>query len=271
MQTIYFQCFKKDKAVQFQHKHSNLLPHRQLPPSPRVAGSAVTSFPAKTLNCHISRTRHTRIPLFARNWGLVTSMLYTKKSRYFIHGNCAYLARICASLLRPRPRGEEGNCTYLLPLSHRALANRSAFGRILPRECCPERNPVVPVSLDPCLIYDTSLNVIFLVFGLRSIKRDLLTCSFYNIDMSCTASLCVCDYLIISMIYCDGAGSWNNSLWKTGIRLSCMVSTIATDIIWMATLTTQGAKTSAATQRAHDAKITSLWHQNVILTSNWRY
>ena len=78
MQTFYFQCFKKDKAVQFQHKHSNLLPHRQLPPSPRVAGSAVTSFPAKTLNCHISRTRHTRIPLFARNWGLVTPMLYTK-------------------------------------------------------------------------------------------------------------------------------------------------------------------------------------------------
>ena len=40
--------------------------------------TAVTSFPAKTLNCHISRTRHTRIPLFALNWDLVSSNLYTK-------------------------------------------------------------------------------------------------------------------------------------------------------------------------------------------------
>ena len=30
-----------------------------------------------------------------------------------------YLARICACLIQPRPRGEEGNCSYLLPLSHR--------------------------------------------------------------------------------------------------------------------------------------------------------
>ena len=28
-QSFYFQSFKKDKAIQFQHKHSNLLPHRQ--------------------------------------------------------------------------------------------------------------------------------------------------------------------------------------------------------------------------------------------------
>ena len=28
-QSFYFQCFKKDKAIQFQHKHSNLLPRRQ--------------------------------------------------------------------------------------------------------------------------------------------------------------------------------------------------------------------------------------------------
>ena len=31
--------------------------------------------PLKTLNCHISRTRHTRIPVFALNWDLVTSIL----------------------------------------------------------------------------------------------------------------------------------------------------------------------------------------------------
>ena len=42
-----------------------------------------------------------------------------QKSRDFISGHFAYLARICASLIRPRPRGEEGNCSYLLPLSHR--------------------------------------------------------------------------------------------------------------------------------------------------------
>ena len=42
--------------------------------------SGVTSFPVKTLNCHISRTRPTRIPVFALNWDLVLS----------------YLARICA-------------------------------------------------------------------------------------------------------------------------------------------------------------------------------
>ena len=40
--------------------------------------SGVTSFPAKTLNCHIFWTRHTRIPVFALNWDLVTSILYTK-------------------------------------------------------------------------------------------------------------------------------------------------------------------------------------------------
>ena len=40
--------------------------------------SGVTSFPVKTLNCHISRTRPTGIPMFAVNWDLVTSILYTK-------------------------------------------------------------------------------------------------------------------------------------------------------------------------------------------------
>ena len=109
-QSFYFQCFKKDKAIQFQHKHSNLLPHRQYPPSPRVAGSAVTSFPAKTLNCHISRTRYTRIPLFALNWDLLSTIVYTKNHAISSTG----LVRICASLTRPRPRGEEGNRGFVI-------------------------------------------------------------------------------------------------------------------------------------------------------------
>ena len=28
-ESFYFQCFKKDKAIQFQHKPSNFLPRRQ--------------------------------------------------------------------------------------------------------------------------------------------------------------------------------------------------------------------------------------------------
>ena len=40
--------------------------------------SGVTSFPVKTLNCHISRTWHTWILVFALNWDLFTSILYTK-------------------------------------------------------------------------------------------------------------------------------------------------------------------------------------------------
>ena len=43
-----------------------------------MAGTAVTSFPAKSLNCHISRTRQTRFPLFALNWDLVSRILCTK-------------------------------------------------------------------------------------------------------------------------------------------------------------------------------------------------
>ena len=146
----------------------------------------------KTLNCHISRTRHTRIPVFVLNWDLVTSILYTKNraisstgtwriwpfrvlGKHFLlrvgaptigiskgpkqnlmgasiqihyqfsnfEGSigpsgkisqgphwifrgpgplppgpwepCPYLCR----LIQPRPRGEEGKCSYLLPLSHR--------------------------------------------------------------------------------------------------------------------------------------------------------
>ena len=39
--------------------------------------SGVTSFPVKISNCHISRIRHTGIPVFAPKWDLVTSILYT--------------------------------------------------------------------------------------------------------------------------------------------------------------------------------------------------
>ena len=34
--------------------------------------------PRENFNCHISRTRHTGIPVFAFRWYLVTSILYTK-------------------------------------------------------------------------------------------------------------------------------------------------------------------------------------------------
>ena len=39
--------------------------------------SGVTSFPVQTLNCHISRTGHTWIPVFTLNWDRVTSIIYT--------------------------------------------------------------------------------------------------------------------------------------------------------------------------------------------------
>ena len=45
-----------------------------LPPS----WSGVTSLPVKILNCHISWTRHTTIPLLALNLDLVTFLLYIK-------------------------------------------------------------------------------------------------------------------------------------------------------------------------------------------------
>ena len=56
------------KWVAFFHARN----YKELPSS----WSGVTSFPVKTLNCHISRTRHTGIPVFAINWDLVTS-IYT--------------------------------------------------------------------------------------------------------------------------------------------------------------------------------------------------
>ena len=36
---------------------------------------------------------------------------------------------MCASLIRPRPRGEEGNSSYLLPLSHRHVATTTEHNR----------------------------------------------------------------------------------------------------------------------------------------------
>ena len=54
---------------------SNLLPRGS---PPRVAGTAVTSFLAMRLNCHIYRTRRTRFQLFAPNWDLVSTILCTK-------------------------------------------------------------------------------------------------------------------------------------------------------------------------------------------------
>ena len=82
----------------------------------------------KTLNCHIFRTRHTRIPVFVLNWDLVTSILYTKNraiSSTELHGgtteegNCSHLLPRAAAAGSNGTRGEEGNCSYLLPLSHR--------------------------------------------------------------------------------------------------------------------------------------------------------
>ena len=76
--------------------------------------SGVTSFPVKNLNCHISRTRHTRIPVFAFNWYLVTSILYIKKiARFHSQELCVFGPYLCR-LIRPR-RLDEGNCSYLLP------------------------------------------------------------------------------------------------------------------------------------------------------------
>ena len=61
----------------FVMKVSCLLPRAKLQ---RVTFFVKRSYllPAKTLNCHISRTRHTGIPVFAVIWDLVTPILYTK-------------------------------------------------------------------------------------------------------------------------------------------------------------------------------------------------
>ena len=65
-------------------KMSYRLPRAKLLPS---SWSGVTSFPVKTLNCPISRTRHTRIPVFALNWDLVTSIIYIKNRAISLTGS----------------------------------------------------------------------------------------------------------------------------------------------------------------------------------------
>ena len=69
--------------------------------------SGVTSFPVKTLNCHISRTRHTGIPVFALNWDLVTSILYTKHRAPIHQRELWIFGPYLCPLIQPRPRGEE--------------------------------------------------------------------------------------------------------------------------------------------------------------------
>ena len=83
--------------------------------------SGVTSFPVKTLNCHISRT--TRIPVFALNWDLVTSILYTKTRAISSTGTLRIWPLFVPFDPAATPRGKEGNCSYLLPLSHRVVVH----------------------------------------------------------------------------------------------------------------------------------------------------
>ena len=77
-QSFFSNVLKKTKLLSFNTSTvtffltvGNLLPREsrvvQLPPSPR-----------KLKNCHISRTRQPRIPLFACNVELVSPILYTK-------------------------------------------------------------------------------------------------------------------------------------------------------------------------------------------------
>ena len=82
--------------------------------------NGVTSFPMKTLNWHISRTRHTRISVFALNGDLVTSILNTKK---FHPGKLCVSGLYLCRLIQQRSHGEEGNCSYLIPLSRRDTDN----------------------------------------------------------------------------------------------------------------------------------------------------
>ena len=86
---------------------------------PRVAGTAVTSFPAKCLNCHISRTRHTRIPLFAPNWALVSPIQYTKNQAISYKGTLR-IWPVFVTLWSGRSRaGKKVTAVTFYPLSHR--------------------------------------------------------------------------------------------------------------------------------------------------------
>ena len=64
---------------------------------------------------------------FALNWDLVTSILYTQFARFHPRELCVFSPYLCR-LIQPRPRGEEGNCSYLLSLLHRDC---SEYKRIL--------------------------------------------------------------------------------------------------------------------------------------------
>ena len=109
---ICLSCINKS----FVMKMSYLLPARNCYEL-HSSWSGVTSFPVKTLNCHISRTRHTKIPVFALIWDLVTSIIYPQIARFHPRELCVFGPYLCR-LIQPRSRGE-GNCSYLLPLSHR--------------------------------------------------------------------------------------------------------------------------------------------------------
>ena len=75
----------------------------------------------KAENCHIP----IRIPVSTFNLDLVKAILHTEKTCHFIRGNtmCDFIPNLF-HLLRPRPCWEEGNCTYLLQLSHRAAGTK---------------------------------------------------------------------------------------------------------------------------------------------------
>ena len=115
-QSFYFQCFKKKtklfsfntSTVTFFLTVSNLL----------ARGSRKRSYllPRENFKLSYLPNQDSIICIWLRS-SLIHSV--HQKSCEFIHGNFAYLARICASLIWPRLRGEEGNCSYLLPLSHR--------------------------------------------------------------------------------------------------------------------------------------------------------
>ena len=82
--------------------------------------SGVTSFPVKTLNCHIYRSIYT--PKIAR----------IHQRELWVFG--PYLC----PLIQPRPRGEEGNCSYILPLSHRVIRESEKWWflfKTIPKRC----------------------------------------------------------------------------------------------------------------------------------------
>ena len=59
-------------------------------------------FPRENSNCHISRTRQTRIPVLALNWDLVTSILYTKIARFHLRELCVFGPYLCRWSCRGR-------------------------------------------------------------------------------------------------------------------------------------------------------------------------